>query len=96
MSAQIFFLPYNPKRSGPPTAAELNAAVSLDGAFADLTVEFTRAADGMHMLRTATVVAANSFTIPFTMTRRDHRRMVTQWARIDRRPTLIHNGRKPR
>jgi len=92
MSAQIFFLPYNPKRSGPPTAAELNAAVPLT----DVTVAFTRAVEGMHMLRTATVVAAKSFTIPFTMTRRDHRRMVTQWARIDRRPTLIHNGRKPR
>lgn len=35
-------------------------------------------------------------TLSFTTSKRAIRRMITRLARMDRRPALIHNGRKPR
>jgi hypothetical protein len=63
--------------------AFLTIAPALSSAFDELS----KAA-----ARTATAFQA-SFTL--TMSRRDRRRMQTAFARMDRRPSLIHKGGKP-
>ena len=97
MSTSIAFLPYELKNPAAPTVAEINGTfISLDGHFTDIGITFDRVRDSMEQLATAAYETSFSISRAFTMTRRGQRRMDTAWARMFRRPALIHNGRKPR
>lgn len=103
MTAQIAFLPHSPNDNAVPTLAEIKAAtLVMDGAFIDITAVFKQANEAAAEAGEAArrlygnYETSLSFTIQYPVTRRENRQVATRWARLFRRPALIHNGRKPR
>jgi hypothetical protein len=103
MSTELRFLPYQPQNPAAPTLAEIQSAtLVLDGAFIDVNAVFKQASEAMEEAAESVHRILTNYETRFTITReypagrREHRQVATRWARLFRRPALIHNGRKSR
>lgn len=74
---------------------DVAAWTDISDAVTDVDFSFEESANAIaDYTRLANYTFEASFSI--TMTRREHRRAITSFQRMLRRPALIHNGRKPR
>lgn len=70
--------------------------VDITASIASFQLGFARTAAAMDELHRAATKASQTLMLTFPLTKSEHRRMETLRARMNRRPALIHNGRKPR
>ena len=82
-------------RPGTPLDAETEW-VDISPSIAAINLGFARTADAMYEMGQAAIRASQTITLAFPMSKRERRQMRTRFARLNRRPALIHKGGKPR